>query len=204
MTGNFKILAKALHAVSAICTVLCIYVKYCNNKAKKEKKIVVMPSSGIFEYLGRLVWKFFLVLFFWSTHELKILVHFPLFSYRGPASFHRLTPNKRFEPVFSTVIMAVCSLFNRMLLLTDLIPVHLLYCGQTVMIGCNHTSFEWTRAVRHIYGIIRHMQGLYKKKKRKKKGEKHQIWQKLDAFPTVIFFFFFLNFIFGDPCNVTM
>ena len=63
--------------------------------------------------------------------------------------------------VFSTVIMAVCSLFNRMLLLTDLIPVHLLYCGQTVMIGCNHTSFEWTRAVRHIYGIIRHMQGLY-------------------------------------------
>ena len=81
--------------------------------------------------------------------------------YRGPAPFHRLTPNKRFEPVFSTVIMAVCSLFNRMLLLTDLIPVHLLYSGQTVMIGCNHTSFEWTRAVRHIYGIIRHMQGLY-------------------------------------------
>ena len=57
--------------------------------------------------------------------------------------------------------MAACSLFNRMLLLTDLIPVHLLYCGQTVMTGCNHTSFEWTRAVRHIYGIIRHMQGLY-------------------------------------------
>ena len=57
--------------------------------------------------------------------------------------------------------MAVFSLFNRMLLLTDLIPLHLLYCGQTVMIGCNHTSFEWTRAVRHIYGIIRHMQGLY-------------------------------------------
>ena len=81
--------------------------------------------------------------------------------YRGPVPFHRLTPNKRFEPVFSTVIMAVCSLFNRMLLLTDLIPLHLLYCGQTVMIGCNHTSFEWTRAVRHIYGIIRHMQGLY-------------------------------------------
>ena len=41
----------------------------------------------------------------------------------GPAPFHRLTPNKRFEPVFSTVIKAVCSLFNRMLLLTDLIPV---------------------------------------------------------------------------------
>ena len=82
--------------------------------------------------------------------------------HRGPAPFHRLTPNKRFEPVFSIVIMAVCSLFNRMLLLTDLIPVHLVYCGQTVMIGCNHTSFEWTRAVRHIYGIIRHMQGLYK------------------------------------------
>ena len=57
--------------------------------------------------------------------------------------------------------MAVCSLFNRMLLLTDLIPLHLLYCGQTVMIGCNHTPFEWTRAVRHIYGIKRHMQGLY-------------------------------------------
>ena len=81
---------------------------------------------------------------------------------RGPAPFHRLTPNKRFEPVFSTVIMAVCSLFNRILLLTDLIPVHLLYCGQTVVIGCNHTSFEWIRAVRHIYGIIRHMQGLYR------------------------------------------
>ena len=74
--------------------------------------------------------------------------------YRGPAPFHRLTPNKRFEQVFSTVIMAVCSLFNRMLLLTDLIPLHLVYCGQTVMIGCNRTSFEWTRAVRHIYGII--------------------------------------------------
>ena len=29
------------------------------------------------------------------------------------------------------------------------------------MIGCYHTSFEWTRAARHIYGIIRHMQGLY-------------------------------------------
>ena len=81
---------------------------------------------------------------------------------RGPAPFHRLTPNKRFEPVFSTVIMAVCSPFNRMLLLTDLIPVHLVYCWQTVMIGCNHTSFERTRAVRHIYGIIRHMQSLYK------------------------------------------
>ena len=81
--------------------------------------------------------------------------------YRGPAPFHRLTPNKRFEPVFSTMIMAVCSLFNRMLLLTDLILVHLLYCGQPVMIGCNHTSFERTREVRHIYGIIRHMQGLY-------------------------------------------
>ena len=81
-----------------------------------------------------------------------------MLSYRGPAPFHRLTPNKRFEPVFSTVIMAVCSLFNRMLLLTDLIPLHLLYCGQTVMIGCNHTSFEWTRAVRHIYGIKRYMQ----------------------------------------------
>ena len=59
--------------------------------------------------------------------------------------------------------MAVCSLFNRMLLLTDLIPVHLLYCGQTVMIGRNHTCFEWARAVRHIYGIIRHMQGLYRR-----------------------------------------
>ena len=82
--------------------------------------------------------------------------------YRGLAPFHRLTPNKRFEPVFSTVIMAVCRLFNRMLLLTDLIPVHLLYCGQTVMIGCNHTSFEWTRAICHIYGIIRHMEGLYR------------------------------------------
>ena len=29
------------------------------------------------------------------------------------------------------------------------------------MIGCNHTSLEWIRAVRHIYGIICHMQGLY-------------------------------------------
>ena len=90
--------------------------------------------------------------------KLKILYSL---DYRGPAPFHRLTPNKRFEPVFSTVIMAVCSLFNRILLLIDLIPVHLVYCGQTVMIGCNRTSFEWTRAVRHIYGIIRHTQGLY-------------------------------------------
>ena len=92
----------------------------------------------------------------------RIVIRLENKSNRGPAPFHRLTPNKRFEPVFSTVIMTVCSLFNRMLLLTDLIPVHLLYCGQTVMIGCNHTSFEWTRAVRHIYRIIRHMQGLYR------------------------------------------
>ena len=93
-----------------------------------------------------------------------VLPHFTLLHRncnRGPARFHRLTPNKRFEPVFSTVIMAECSLFNRMLLLADLIPVHLLHCGRTVMIGCNHTSFEWIRAVRHIYGIIRNMQGLY-------------------------------------------
>ena len=96
-----------------------------------------------------------------QTNKRVILLNSETKTYRGPAPFHRLTPNKRFEPVFSTVIMAVCSLFNRMLLLTDLIPVHLLYCGQTVMIGCNHASFEWTRAVRHIYGIIRHMQGLY-------------------------------------------
>ena len=61
---------------------------------------------------------------------------------RGPAHEHRLTPNKRFEPLSSTVIMAVCNLFNRMLLSTDLIPVHLLHCGQTVMIGCSHTSLE--------------------------------------------------------------
>ena len=93
--------------------------------------------------------------------QVTALVMLVLAIHRGPAPFHRLTPNKRFEPVFSTVIMAVCSLFNRMLLLTDLIPVHLVYCGQTVMIGCNHTSFEWTRAVRHIYGKIRHMQDLY-------------------------------------------
>ena len=53
--------------------------------------------------------------------------------------------------------MAVCSLFNRMLLSTDLIPVHLSHCGQTVMIGSNRTSLEWIRAARHIYGIIRHM-----------------------------------------------
>ena len=31
-----------------------------------------------------------------------------LLAHRGPAPFHRLTLNKRFEPVFSTVIMAVC------------------------------------------------------------------------------------------------
>ena len=97
---------------------------------------------------------------------------------RGPAPFHRLTPNKRFEPVFSTVIMAVCSIFNRMLLSTDLIPVHLLYCGQTVMIGCNHTSFEWTRAVRHVYGIIRHMQGLY--------TEGRSIWQQDKKNPLIL------------------
>ena len=42
-------------------------------------------------------------------------------AYRGPALFHRLTPNKRFEPVFSTVIMAVGSLFNRMLLIVGLL-----------------------------------------------------------------------------------
>ena len=56
--------------------------------------------------------------------------------YGGPACFHRLTQKKkkkkkkRFEPVFSTVIMVMHSLFNRMLLLIDLIPVHLLHCGQ--------------------------------------------------------------------------
>ena len=68
------------------------------------------------------------------------------------------------------MIVAVCSLFYKMLLLNDLIPVCLLYCGQTVMIGCNHTSFEWTRAVRHIYGIIRHMQSLYFVTQRMKRG----------------------------------
>ena len=80
---------------------------------------------------------------------------------RGPAPFHRLTPNKRFEPVFSTVIMAVCSLFNRMLLLTDLIPVHLLYCGQTVMVGCNHTSFEWTSSPPYLRYNTSHAGPLY-------------------------------------------
>ena len=104
---------------------------------------------------------FYCIDYTWSSFLRPALLYNVLLLYRGPAPFHRLTPNKRFEPVFSTVIMAVCSLFNRMLLLTYLIPVHLVYCGQTVMIGCNHTSFEWTRAVRHIYGIIRHMQGLY-------------------------------------------
>ena len=29
-------------------------------------------------------------------------------------------------------------------------------------IGCALTSFEWIRAGRHIYGMIRHMQGLYR------------------------------------------
>ena len=48
--------------------------------------------------------------------------------YRGPAYFHQSAPNKRFELMSSTVIMAVCSLFNRMLLLTGLMPVHLLHC----------------------------------------------------------------------------
>ena len=81
--------------------------------------------------------------------------------YRGPARFHQSTPNKRFELMSSNVIMAVSSLFSRMLLSTYLIPVYLLHCGRNVMIGCNLTSLEWIGAVRHIYGIIRHMQGHY-------------------------------------------
>ena len=77
---------------------------------------------------------------------------------RGPAHFHRLTPNKIFEPMSGTVITAVCSLFNRMLSSTNLILVHLLQSGRSVMIGYNHTSLEWIRAVRHIYGYtgLRH------------------------------------------------
>ena len=75
--------------------------------------------------------------------------------------FSSTDSKQKFEPVFSTVIMAVCSLFNRMLLLTDLIPVHLLHCGRTMVIGCSRISFEWIRALRHIYGLIRHMRGLY-------------------------------------------
>ena len=35
------------------------------------------------------------------------------------------------------------------------VEVNSLYYGG---VGCNHTSLEWIRAVRHIYGIIRHMQ----------------------------------------------
>ena len=81
--------------------------------------------------------------------------------YRGPAHFHWLTPNKRFEPMSSTVSMAEWSLFNRMWLFTHLITVHLLYVGQTVMIDWNHNSLEWIREVHHIYEIIRHMEGLY-------------------------------------------
>ena len=88
--------------------------------------------------------------------------------YRGPARFHRLTPNKRFEPMSSTVIMAVCSLFSRLLLSTDLITVHLLYCVEhTVIIGahcdnrCTLCTLEQIRAVRHICGMICHMQGFY-------------------------------------------
>ena len=81
--------------------------------------------------------------------------------YRGPALFHLSTRSKRLEQMSSTVIMAVCSLFNRMLLSTDLIPAHLLHCGRTVITGCNHTSLEWIRAVRHIYRMIHHMQGVY-------------------------------------------
>ena len=30
-----------------------------------------------------------------------------------------------------------------------------------MMKGCNHNSLEWIKVVRHINGILRHMQGLY-------------------------------------------
>ena len=66
--------------------------------------------------------------------------------YRGPARFNRSTPNKTFEPI-STVIMAVCSLFNRMLSSTDLIPVHLLHYRTNCDDKLNHTSLEWITTI---------------------------------------------------------
>ena len=81
-----------------------------------------------------------------------------------PCTLSSIDSKQKIWTMSSTVIMAVCSLFNRTLLSTDLIPMHLLHCRQTVMIGCNHTFLEWIRAVHHINGIIRQVQGLYKNK----------------------------------------
>ena len=49
---------------------------------KKKKKIVVLPSRGISEYLGGLVgrkYSFFLIIFLKSTQKYQIWVHFPPF-----------------------------------------------------------------------------------------------------------------------------
>ena len=76
----------------------------------------------------------FLLFFAWWCPCTSWFVQGPCFwnsrniSYSGSARFHRLTPHKGFEPMFRTIIMAVCSLFSRLLLSTDLITVHLLLC----------------------------------------------------------------------------
>ena len=64
-------------------------------------------------------------------------------TYRGSARFHRLTPNKKFEPMSSTGIMAVCSLFSKLLLSIDLIIVHLLLC-RTHCDDRLYPHFSWT------------------------------------------------------------
>ena len=75
---------------------------------------IITMEGCLNEYQGRSVLMAIKDVYRGSTYDVTLT----LFN-RGPARFHRSTPNKRFEPVFSTVIMAVCSLFNSMLLLTD-------------------------------------------------------------------------------------
>ncbi len=77
---------------------------------------------------------------------------------RGLAWIYRLPPDKRFEPVYLTVKMGSCSPFNKCCYQPIMT---LLWVRRTVVLGCDHASFECIWAVRHTYGIIRHMQGLY-------------------------------------------
>ncbi len=79
--------------------------------------------------------------------------------YRGLVWIYRLPLEKRFEQVYPTVKILWCS----PLCCYQPIAIAMISLGvrRTLVLGCDHTSFECIWAVYHTYGIIRHMQSLY-------------------------------------------
>ena len=113
---------------------------------------------------------------------------YPYMLYRGPARFHRLTPNKRFEPMSSTVIMAVCSLFSILLLSTDLITVHLLcraHCGNIPSVLLN--ELEQSAIFAGWYITCRVSIGIGKKRSRVTSTGFHFDRYHVDRFPSRLF-----------------